>query len=241
MAILLKRLPWLLLALAVALGMGTALAWWQFADRPGPLPGNNDFTAVVLSAPVTDGSMSLEKAMFKRRSVSDFGPLALEFEEISQLAWAAQGITDSDGMLRTAPSADRAYRLTLYLAAQNVNGLDPGIYKYDPYNHQLQGIIAGNKSFALLLQVKQPVVEHAAAVFIIAGPDISPAEKNHEQQLRFVNLECGHIAQNLLLQATALNLGSLPMGSFSQSGIKKLLLLEDEENVYYLVAIGNNP
>ncbi|HSB55457.1 MAG TPA: hypothetical protein VLD58_13940, partial [Gemmatimonadales bacterium] len=56
-------------------------------------------------------------------------------EEVSQLLWAAQGITDEHGY-RTAPSAGALYPLEIYLLVGAVDGLETGTYKYLPSGHQ---------------------------------------------------------------------------------------------------------
>ncbi len=83
-----------------------------------------DGAVVALPAPKTDGKVSLEKALQKRRSLREFSAAPLSLSEIGQLCWAAQGTTDSQGH-RTAPSARALYPLELYVIAASVNGFPP--------------------------------------------------------------------------------------------------------------------
>jgi len=101
-----------------------------------------------LPLPRQDSDFSIEHALRERRSVREFGKSALTPEEISQLLWAAQGITSRDG-LRTAPSAGALYPLELYLVVGMVRGLDPGVYKYAPAGHKLVKMIAGDQRHEL--------------------------------------------------------------------------------------------
>ena len=79
-------------------------------------------TRIALPTPKPDGATSVEKALRERRSIRDFKRKPLSIAEVSQLLWAAQGITASGGR-RTAPSAGALYPLELYLVADNVEGL----------------------------------------------------------------------------------------------------------------------
>ena len=67
---------------------------------------------IVLPAPARSGHMSLEEALARRRSVREFSNKPLSDQDVSQLLWAAQGITHPEG-LRTAPSAGALYPLEL--------------------------------------------------------------------------------------------------------------------------------
>ncbi|MEW6109823.1 MAG: nitroreductase family protein [Nitrospirota bacterium] len=82
---------------------------------------------IILPVPVLAGDTSIEKALSQRRSNRKFKDTPLTLSEISQLLWAAQGITEPSG-LRTAPSAGALYPLELYIVAGNVIGLPDGIY-----------------------------------------------------------------------------------------------------------------
>ena len=86
---------------------------------------------VKLPQPKTEGVVSVEEALAKRRSIRKYSDQALSLQEIGQILWAAQGITSPRGF-RTAPSAHGFYPITLYLVVSNVTGLTPDVYTYDP-------------------------------------------------------------------------------------------------------------
>ena len=92
--------------------------------------------AVALPEPRREGKLSVEQALARRRSVREYASGPLPLAAVSQLLWAAQGVTDPEG-LRTAPSAGALYPLEVYLVAGAVAGLAPGIYRYDPQRHRL--------------------------------------------------------------------------------------------------------
>lgn len=101
-----------------------------------------------LPAPRYEGRISLEQALLRRRSIRDFTPLPLALAELSQLLWAAQGVTNPDGF-RTAPSAGALYPLDVQVLAGNITSLAPGHYKYLPYGHDIARLGTDDKRLAL--------------------------------------------------------------------------------------------
>ncbi len=55
---------------------------------------------------------------------------------------------------------------------------------------------------------------------------------------RYVHIEVGHAAQNVLLQATASGLAAAPVGAFDDRGVKVLLALPREADPLYLLPVG---
>ena len=191
-----------------------------------------------LPAPRRDGAISLEKALQRRRSVREFVPGPLELWQISQLAWAAQGVTGPD-LYRTAPSAGALYPLELYVITGNVNGLPPGVYKYDLREHGLSLWLPGDKRRELCeAALSQSSVIDAAAVFTVSAVYERTTAKYRERGIRYAHMEAGHAAQNLLLQAAALDLGSVLVGAFNDERVNQVLMLNKLESSLYLIPVG---
>jgi len=114
------------------------------ADEIGKQTPTLGSDRIKLPDPRNDSNTSIEKALLKRRSIREYKNKTLTISDISQLLWAAQGITDSKG-LRTAPSAGALYPLELYILISTVSDLPDGIYKYNPYKHELLRIVKGDK------------------------------------------------------------------------------------------------
>jgi SagB-type dehydrogenase family enzyme len=178
--------------------------------------------------------LTLEEALAKRRSVRQFSGEALTMEELGQLLWAAQGITHPSG-LRTAPSAGALYPLEVYAVTPD------GAYHYEPQGHRLALQVAGDTRAALYdAALKQSAVGEAPAVIVIAAVYARTAEKyGEERSPRYVHLEAGHAAQNILLQAVALELGAVPIGAFFDEQVKKALALPKDQQPLYLIPIGH--
>ncbi len=187
---------------------------------------------VALPPPQTQGGMSLVEALALRRSIRSYTEQPLSWEEISQLLWAAQGVTDRRGF-RTAPSAGALYPLEVYLV------LPEGWYHYRPADHRLE--VRGRSDLRReiwMVGLNQEALLRAPALFVITGVVSRTAAKYGDRAERYVFLEAGHAAQNLLLQATALGLGAVPIGAFDDAGVRRVLGLSQAETPLYLIPVG---
>lgn len=195
---------------------------------------------VKLPKPATDGPVSLERAVAARRSVRSFSDKPLTMAQISQLLWAAQGITEPRRGLRAAPSAGACYPMSLYLAAGRVEGLEPGIYLYSPSGHLLQKRASGDRREELSkAALGQDCVAAAPAVIGLAADHGRIKPRYGDRSARYTDMEAGHIGQNVSLQAAALGLGSVMVGAFEDAAAKKALGLPPEEVPLYLIPVGH--
>jgi len=210
----------LILALVLA---GAGAACLAAATSTTPLP-----------PPVTKGTKSLEEVLAARRSVRQFAPAPLTTEQIGRLCWAAQGVTEPKRGLRTAPSAMARYPLELYVVTAE------GASHYLPATHALETQLEGDALAALRAVVgRQPSVAQAPAVFIIAAVPARMGGRFPERARRWVDMQVGHAAQNLLLEAVALDLGAVPVGGFDDAAVAKALELPEGQEVCYLIPVGH--
>lgn len=194
---------------------------------------------IKLPEPRYDSKISIEKALLERRSIRDYRNEPLALAEVSQLLWAAQGVTDKEKGLRTAPSAGALYPLELYVAVGNISELSNGVYKYKPEGHKLKRIAEGDKRIELYnAALSQSAVKDAAVVIIFSAVYERTTEKYGERGERYVHIETGHAAENVYLQAVSLNLGTVVIGAFDDNEIKKIANMEDEEQPLYLMPVG---
>jgi SagB-type dehydrogenase family enzyme len=194
-------------------------------------PGGED--EIALPAPRLDGEMSLEEAIATRRSVREFTEETLSWGEISQLLWAAQGITDPRG-LRAAPSAGALYPLELYVAVAEA------VYRYLPTGHALQVLWQEDLRRELWQAgLRQGALQEAPAIFVVTGVYERTEAKYGERAERYVKLEAGHAAQNILLQAVALELGAVPIGAFYDDQVQAALALPLDHQPLYLIPVGH--
>jgi SagB-type dehydrogenase family enzyme len=196
---------------------------------------------ITLPAPRLSGGVSLEETLLKRRSVREYASLALTPEEVSQLLWSAQGITAEWGA-RTAPSAGALYPLEVYLVVGNVEDVAAGVYKYRPEKHELVKVRDGDVREELTeAALRQGCVRNGAIDIVMAAVYERTTKKYGERGIRYVHMEAGHAAQNICLQATALNLGAVTVGAFYDEKVKLILSLPEDEVPLYIIPVGKKP
>ena len=196
-------------------------------------------STIQLPSPNYKSNTSLEEALLNRRSVRDYKTESLSLSEVSQILWAAQGITDTVEGLRTAPSAGALYPLEIYLVAANVTDLSPGIYRYSPQDHSLKKISEGDKRTEISnASLKQESISSSSAIVVITAIYERTSVKYGKRTERYVNMEVGHVGQNIYLQAVSLGLGTVMVGAFEDDALKKVLSLPDNEHPLALYPLG---
>ena len=197
------------------------------------MDANNQGNVVIrLPQPVYDGKISVEKALKERRSVRTYKAEPLTIGDLSQILWAAQGVTEAKRGLRTAPSAKAVYLLEVYVISGNVTGLTPGLYKYRPVKHELLKVAEGDVKGRLYSAAGQAPINSAPAALVIAGHSRKSSNPG------WIYLEAGHAAQNVYLEAVSLDLGTVTMAGFKPEEVRKALGLSDEEQPIYIMPIG---
>ena len=193
---------------------------------------------ISLPEPSYESSFSIEEALLKRRSTREYSVELLTLDEISQILWAAQGITHGE-RLRTAPSAGGLYPLELYVVVGGVEGLETGIYHYVPMENNLLKTVDGDKRSDIAdAALNQDWVEKAAVNIVITAVYERTTGKYGDRGVRYVHMEVGHTAQNICLQATALNLGVVTVGAFHDDKVVQILHLKQDEKPLYIITIG---
>lgn len=188
---------------------------------------------IKLPPPLTKSEVSLEETILKRRSVRSFKDKPLTLEQISQLLWAAQGITYPQEGLRAAPSAGATYPLEVYLVSRE------GVSHYLPEKHSLQKVIAENR-MRLLSEacLDQDWVEKVGVDIVLSAIFERTTGRYRQRGVGYVYIEAGHAAENIHLQAVALGLGSVPIGAFDDDNVAKVLELPAKIRPLYVIPVG---
>lgn len=225
--------------MAISLVLASSFLFSSGCGSKGNVPSASASGDIIsLPEPHYDSDVSLEQTLLHRRSVRSFKDGALSLAEISQLLWAAQGITDPSGK-RTAPSAGALYPLEVYVVVGNIEGVPAGIYKYTPETHTLKKVLEGDFRPGLSqAALNQSSVLQAAIDIVITAIYERVTSKYGERGERFVHLEAGHAAQNVCLQVVALNLGAVTVGAFDDAGVKTVLGAAEGEEPLYILPVG---
>ncbi len=228
---------WRNLLIATAITMALIAVLPGCGGEPEPVSTPAPVTAFKLPEPMLKSEVSLEETLLKRRSVREYANLPLTLEDISQLLWAAQGITTEWGG-RTAPSAGALYPLEVYLVVGDVENLAPGVYKYKPEKHELVKVRDDDVREELTeAALGQTWVKEGAIVIVIAAVYERTTKKYGDRGVRYVHMEVGHAAQNIYLQAAALNLGMVTVGAFYDDQVKDILGMLSNEDPFYVIPV----
>jgi SagB-type dehydrogenase family enzyme len=201
-----------------------------------------DAAKIVLPKPEYTG-ITVEQAIKQRRSVRHYSQKPLTKEQLSQLLFAAQGITAKTygKPLRAAPSAGALYPFEIYIIANNVQDLPKGIYHYSVLEHNLEMVKSGDFRRQISnAGLDQRMLGDAGATFVLSAIFDRVCYKYGERGYRYVYIEAGHISQSIYLQAVSLGLGSVCVGAFSDEKVNKLIDVDGvKEAVIYLHSVGS--
>ncbi len=186
------------------------------------------------------GEMSVEEAIARRRSVRRYAPESLPLSQLSQVLWAAQGLTGGGGF-RAAPSAGATYPLEVFvfIGKDGIEGLQEGLYHYDVKNHSLKprkgGDLRQELSFAAL---DQEFIAQAPVDIVVCALYHRTGRRYGRRAERYVPMEVGHVGENIHLQAVALGLATVMVGAFEDEQVRELMGLAEEARPLYIIPLG---
>jgi len=207
------------------------------APRAGCFPEDGAMASPVdtiqLPAVPAKGGVSIEEAIWLRRSVRGFSEESPSIDAVARLLWAAQGITDAKNVLRSAPSAGATYPLEVFLATGQY------VARYVPDRHCLVVTMREDARKALAAAaLEQSWFEKAPLVFVFSAVVKRTADRYDERANLYVPIEVGCASENLMLEAAALGLGSTAVGAFSEKEVSRTLRLPKGWDPYLIVPVG---
>lgn len=187
--------------------------------------------------------ITVEEAIERRRSVRNYSTKAISTTQLSQLLFAAQGVTGRmyGQALRSAPSAGALYPFEIYLIVNNVQDLPRGIYHYSVLDHALELIKAGDFNGQITRAgLDQEMLGDSGVTFVLSAIFDRVRHKYGERGFRYTYIEAGHISQNIYLQAVSLGLGSVSVGAFLDEKVNQLIDVDGhKEAAIYLHGVGS--
>ena len=211
-----------------------------------PLPAG-DGHLIDLPDPDSDRLVKpgFHRLLLERQSRRKFTQEALTLAELSYLLWSTQGVIAELGQgyasRRTVPSAGARHPFETNLAINRVEDLEPGIYRYLPFSHQLYFREAAQNLPALLTEANlgQKFVGNAAVCFAWSCIPYRAEWRYMHHAHKNMLLDAGHICQNLYLAVEALGLGTCAVGAYDQAAMDALFELDgQDEYVIYLAPVG---
>lgn len=191
----------------------------------------------TVKLPSPDMNKLLAHLLVKRKSIRKYGKDSVDLTTLSQLLWYTYGLID--GKRRVVPSAGATYPVEVYVVVKNVVGLEPGIYKYNEYNHTLELVKQGDYSRELARAcLDQSWVRNAVLNIVLVARYEKTTGWYGERGFRYIYMEAGHIGQNIYLAAAEMGLGTVAVGAFNDDEVLGLLGLGEEYIALYVFPIG---
>lgn len=194
-----------------------------------------------LPLPTWQGTVSVEQAIKQRRSTRSFSPRPLNLNQLSQLLWSANGITEDNGYKRAAPSAGALYPMEVYVVVglNSVQPVEAAIYHYEPGKHQLSEVSKGDmRSSVARASLFQMWMAKAPITIVITAEYERATVKYGKRGIQYALIEAGHIGQNIFLQAQALDLEAGIVGAFSDAGLIDSINIPSAHEPILLMPVG---
>jgi len=212
-------------------------------EKPCP-PGGECIDLVAKDSWRGFSGLDLISAIEGRRSHRRFTREPLTVEELSFLLWASQGIRQIASVstaFRTVPSAGCRHALETYVCALNVTGLETGIYRYLPVEHQLLTVLREDGIARRLTDATlgQSFIATAPVTFIWTTIPYRMEWRYAIAAHKVIALDAGHVCQNLYLAGAAIGCGSCAVAAYHQELMDELLGVDgDDEFTLYLAPVG---
>ncbi|HWR00523.1 MAG TPA: SagB/ThcOx family dehydrogenase [Chlorobaculum sp.] len=190
------------------------------------------------------GHFDLRTAIAERESCRVYEDTPVTLEELSFLLWATQGVKvklDEGHALRTVPSAGCRHAFETYLCVLNVTGLEKGIYRYLPLEHQLLFEFGVEELERKIVRAAlgQPYPGYAPVTFIWTVIPYRMEWRYGLASHKVIALDAGHVCQNLYLACGAIGAGTCAIAAYDQKGMDDLLKVDGEEEfTIYLAPVG---
>ncbi|MCF6471970.1 SagB/ThcOx family dehydrogenase [Nonomuraea sp. MG754425] len=223
--------------------VGNSPAFQRLTRRPGKRYGGAREIALPRPEPL---DARLHEAIAARRSARRFSEESLTLPEVASLLLMSAGLPDEPGgsgrtTFRAAPSAGGLHPTEIYLVVRAVDGLAPGVYHYRANDHVLETLLLDPAASRRLADASSypEKLESAAVTLVLTAVFGRTVLKYGERAYRFVVLEIGHVAQNVLLVAAALGCGAIPIGGFVDDEVHAILDVDGvDEASFYLLPVG---
>jgi SagB-type dehydrogenase family enzyme len=204
------------------------------AEQPSPtgdIPAWGHDSVRFLGPADELGEAGLLDAMGRRGSVRDLSGEPLTDRQLAALLWSAQGVSAPSGA-RTVPSAGALYPLETYVVTPQE------VLRYVPRTAAVEVRSDAKAKIAVTQAISGTPAAQAYAIVVITGVPARITGKYAERGIRYMWMEAGHAAQNLLLAAAAMGLGAVTIGAFDDAGVATALTLTDREIPLYLIPVG---
>lgn len=177
-------------------------------------------------------SKSMVESLRTRHSVRNFDKKELTNQQISNLCWAACGMSRDDKH-RTAPTAMNKQEIRLFVFNSK------GIYEYNAKENKLIHKVSGDKRSLLAGNggggFTQDFVKDAP-VSLLMVIDFDIFGSSNEKAMQMGCVDAGIVSENINLYCQSVGLATVPRATHDSAAISKLLGFTSKQ-----IPIMNNP
>ncbi len=218
----------------------------QYLVQPDPALPQVQLPDPTLFAPPQN---DFEQLALSRRSHRRYDNEAiLSLAELGYLLRMTQGLRDGSQSQkltrRYVPSAGSRHPFETYLAVQQVEGLEPGIYHYLPAQHALEVWESGTEALraAHSTTYNQKQVLNSAVTFFWVAEVYRTSWRYGMRAYRYLYLDAGHVCQNLYLAAESIGYGVCAIAAFDDELADTVFELDGKERfTAYMASVGKKP
>jgi SagB-type dehydrogenase family enzyme len=212
----------------VSVVLAGVLACAPLACAPATLPSAANLKSIQLPKPQTDGGKPLMKVLKNRKSMRKFSTQKLPNRVLSNLLWAAWGISRPESGKRTAPSAMNKQEVDIYVATAD------GAYLYDAKAHQLKQILTKD----LRAATGEQEFVASAPVNLVYVLDMARGVGDEDEAVFCAAISTGCIIQNVYLFCTSEGLATVVRGSVNGPALAKAMGLRKDQRVLMAQTVG---
>jgi SagB-type dehydrogenase family enzyme len=206
----------------------------------------SDFPKITLSKEWPASRQNFDDVLRHREAARTYGPGSIRLDQLAKVLWMSYGVNrDNEGTnfprpFRVIPSGGALYPLEIYVHASRLEGLEAGLYHYDPEDHALDVLRQQDESVQIAqFMVQRELAQSAAAVIFISAIFARSTFKYGDRGYRFVLLEAGHLGQNANLTAQEMGLATTNIGGYADRSVDRYLGFDGlNESTIYILLIG---
>lgn len=190
---------------------------------------------IELDEPI-DTPMDLRSAMHARRSSTTQSAAPISRSQLSAIFDASLRIASDH---RPYPSGGGLYPIEAYCIITNATDISPGVYHYRPDVHALERLWDAPEHSIVKASLYDTQDTPFSALVILTSVWERSSAKYRHFAFELALIEAGHVAQNILLSATALSCATRPFGGFDAEKIGTLLDIDATyEDCVYVIALS---
>ena len=205
-----------------------------------------DFPKLTLPTSLPASSKSFDDVLANRHTARSFGAAFINLEQLAKILVMSYGVNRSNTgtsyprPFRVIPSGGALYPLEIYIHATRVDGLQTGLYHYDPEDHALDVLRTVDESETISrMMVQSELGCSAAAIIMISAVFARSTFKYGDRGYRFILFEAGHLSQNANLTAQEMDLATANIGGYNDRAMDRYLGFDGvNESTIYMLLVG---